>query len=46
VPQYAKVRYQAVYPGVDLIYYGSQRQLEWHCPFRAAAPPAVTGARG
>jgi beta-propeller repeat-containing protein len=25
---YAKVRYREVYPGVDLVYYGNQRQLE------------------
>ena len=28
VPTYAKVRYREVYPGIDLIYYGKQRQLE------------------
>jgi beta-propeller repeat-containing protein len=28
VPVYAKVHYREVYPGVDLVYYGSQRQLE------------------
>src|SRR6266566_436698 len=28
VPTYAKVRYHEVYPGVDLVYYGKQRQLE------------------
>src|SRR6266480_1519865 len=28
VPTYAKVRYREVYPGVDLVYYGKQRQLE------------------
>lgn len=28
VPNYAKVRYRGVYPGVDLVYYGNQRQLE------------------
>jgi hypothetical protein len=28
VPMYAKVRAHAVYPGVDLVYYGNQRQLE------------------
>jgi len=28
VPLYAKVRYRDVYPGVDLVYYGNQRQLE------------------
>lgn len=29
VPNYAKVRYRNVYPGIDLIYYGNQRQLEY-----------------
>ena len=29
LPTYAKVRYSGVYPGVDLIYYGNQRQLEY-----------------
>ncbi len=29
VPNYAKVRYQNVYPGVDLVYYGNQQQLEY-----------------
>jgi Bacterial Ig-like domain (group 3)/Beta-propeller repeat len=29
VPTFAKVRYGGVYPGVDLIYYGNQRQLEY-----------------
>ena len=27
VPTYAKVKYEAVYPGVDLVYYGNQREL-------------------
>jgi hypothetical protein len=29
VPTFAKVRYSAVYPGVDLVYYGNQGQLEY-----------------
>jgi hypothetical protein len=28
VPTYAKVRYEGVFPGVDLVFYGNQRQLE------------------
>ena len=29
VPTFGRVRYQNVYPGVDLVYYGNQRQLEY-----------------
>jgi hypothetical protein len=29
VPNYGRVKYTDVYPGVDLIYYGNQRQLEY-----------------
>ncbi|TAK90141.1 MAG: hypothetical protein EPO07_20525, partial [Verrucomicrobia bacterium] len=29
VPTFARVRYHGVYPGVDLVYYGNQRQLEY-----------------
>ena len=29
VPQYAKVRYQQVYPGVDLVFYGRSQRLEY-----------------
>ncbi len=29
VPTYAKVRYHEVYPGIDLVFYGDQRQLEY-----------------
>ena len=28
VPTHARVRYREVYPGIDLVYYGNQRQLE------------------
>ncbi len=29
VPRYAKVWYDEVYPGIDVLYYGKQRQLEF-----------------
>ncbi len=29
VPGFARVRYSEVYPGVDLVYYGNQRKLEY-----------------
>lgn len=28
IPNYARVRYQQIYPGIDLAYYGHQEQLE------------------
>jgi len=34
IPQFARVEYQAVYPGIDLVYYGDQGQLEYD--FRVA----------
>ncbi len=29
VPSFARVRYSEVYPGIDMVYYGSQRELEY-----------------
>src|SRR5438445_4199019 len=29
VPTFAKVKYHQIYPGIDLLYYGNQRQLEY-----------------
>ncbi|MBA3356076.1 MAG: hypothetical protein H0U18_09095 [Pyrinomonadaceae bacterium] len=29
IPTYSKVRYRGVYPGIDVVYYGNQRQLEY-----------------
>src|SRR5262245_7874789 len=29
IPTYSKVKFEDVYPGVDLVYYGNQRQLEY-----------------
>ncbi|MGH9431204.1 MAG: SBBP repeat-containing protein, partial [Terriglobia bacterium] len=41
VPNYARVRYQNVYPGIDLVYYGNQGQLEYDF---VVAPGADPGA--
>lgn len=41
IPTYARVEYQGVYPGIDLIYYGNQRQLEYDY---IVAPGADPGA--
>jgi hypothetical protein len=40
VANYARVCYQAVYPGVDLIYYGNQRQLEYDLVVAPGADPS------
>jgi hypothetical protein len=39
IPQYARVNYEAVYPGVDLVYYGNQGQLEYDFRIAAGADP-------
>src|SRR5712672_1576210 len=39
VPTYAKVQYRNVYPGVDLVYYGNQRQLEYDFVVAPGADP-------
>ena len=39
VPNYAKVHYEGIYPGIDLIYYGNQRQLEYDFVVAPGADP-------
>jgi hypothetical protein len=39
IPQFAGVRYRSVYPGVDLVYYGNQRQLEYDFVVAPGANP-------
>jgi len=39
VPQFARVRYRSVYPGIDLVYYGNQGQLEYDFEVAAGANP-------
>jgi Bacterial Ig-like domain (group 3)/Beta-propeller repeat len=39
VPTYGKVRYSGVYPGVDLVFYGNQRQLEYDFVLAPGANP-------
>jgi hypothetical protein len=41
VSTYAQVRYQGVYPGVDLVYYGNQQQLEYDFAVAPNASPGV-----
>ena len=49
-PTFAAVRYHGVYPGIDLVYYGNQRQLEYDFVVAPGADPgqialAFTGAQ-
>jgi hypothetical protein len=41
IPNYAKVKYSGVYPGVDLVYYGNQQQLEYDFVVAPGADPAA-----
>jgi hypothetical protein len=51
VPTYAKVKYEGIYSGIDLVYYGNQRQLEYDFIVAPHANPHriafdVRGAKG
>jgi len=39
VPTYAKVKYVGIYSGIDLVYYGNQRQLEYDFIVAPGADP-------
>lgn len=39
IPQYARVNYESVYPGIDLTYYGNQGQLEYDFRVAPGADP-------
>ena len=50
IPTYGKVEYPQVYPGVDLVFYGNQRQLEYDFVVAPGADPSsiawrIDGAR-
>jgi hypothetical protein len=51
IPNYSKVKYEQVYQGVDMVYYGQQRQLEYDFVVSPGVDPNVIrqrfeGARG
>ena len=51
IPTFARVRYESVYPGIDLVYYGNQGSLEYDFVVRPGADPgtvrlAFDGAAG
>jgi hypothetical protein len=41
VPTYGKVEYRNIYPGVDLVYYGNQQQLEYDLVVAPGVDPRV-----
>ncbi len=50
IRQFAKVRYKNVYPGIDLVYYGHERELEYDFVLQPGANPetirmGIAGAR-
>jgi hypothetical protein len=49
IPTYARVRYRSLYPGIDLVFYGNNRELEYDLVVSPGADPgriklAVEGA--
>ena len=40
IPQFGRIRYSGVYPGVDLIYYGNDGKLEYDFQLQAGVPPS------
>jgi hypothetical protein len=50
IPAYARVKYAGIYPGVDLVFYGNQRRLEYDFVVAPGADPKsirlkIDGAR-
>ena len=45
VPTYARVEYESVYPGIDLVYYGNEQQLEYDFVVAPGADPGSIAIR-
>jgi len=41
IPNYSRVRYRAVYPGVDVVYYGNPSRLEYDFVLQPGADPGA-----
>jgi len=45
IPQFARVRYRNVYPGIDLVYYGNQGRLEYDFEVSPASDPKLVALK-
>jgi hypothetical protein len=45
IPQFARVRYRNVYPGIDLVYYGNQGRLEYDFEVAPGSDPKQVALR-
>ena len=45
IPTFSKVRVEGIYPGINLIYYGNQRQLEYDFTLAPTVDPDVIAIR-
>jgi hypothetical protein len=45
IPTFERVKYSEIYPGIDLVYYGKQRQLEFDFVVAPNADPAKIGLK-
>src|SRR5579859_942742 len=41
IPNYRQIEYRSIYPGVDMVYYGNQRQLEYDMVVAPHADPSA-----
>lgn len=41
VPQFQRVRYEQIYPGVEMVFYGTQKELEFDMMIRPHTDPGV-----
>ncbi len=41
IPNYARIRYSQVYPGIDMVYYGNERRLEYDFIVAPGSDPEI-----
>src|SRR5215218_495716 len=41
IPNYARVRYEQVYPGIDMVYYGNERRIEYDFVVEPGSDPEL-----